>query len=236
MTTKTNCIIIDDEPLGIELLAGHIEKIPELELIASFRDPTKAMATLVSQKVDLIFLDIQMPEISGMQFAKSLSNPPPIIFTTAYRNYAVESYELNVVDYLLKPIGFSRFVKAFSKFQQQQAPKKKAAMETKPESEMERYIFLNTNKKFIKVAFEDIRYVESLKDYLRVHTKNSQVVTKGKIGEFKNKLPSNFIRIHRSFIVNIDHVTAFTAHDIEIDQVEIPIGGSYKENVLEKLR
>ncbi len=235
MENKINCIVIDDEPLGIQLLTGHIDKVPELNLVASFRSAASALATLANESIDLIFLDIHMPEISGMQFAKSMADPPPIIFTTAHRDYAVESYELNVIDYLLKPVSFERFVKAISKFQQH-VRQSQPISRKEERSDEDAHIFLNTNKKFIKVAFKDIHYVESLKDYLRVHTRDAKVVTKGKISAFALNLPPQFLRVHRSFIVNLDQVTAYTAHDIEIDEIEIPIGGNYKDVVMQRLK
>ena len=180
-----------------------------------------------------------MPMLTGVDFVKSLSNPPKVIFTTAYRDYAMEGYELNVVDYLLKPITFERFFKAVNKYLElaqltaTSAPAQEAQRETASAPD---HLFINVNKKHHRVRFNEILYVESLKDYLRIHTEETSLVTKEKISEFSQMLPNNFIRIHRSFIVNKDKVTAFTATDVEIGEKEIPIGGNYKMEVMERLK
>lgn len=237
MEKKTKCLIVDDEPLAIELLRDHIAKLPRLVLTASCQNALEAFEVLKRREIDLVFLDIQMPTITGMEFVRSLRNPPAIIFTTAYRQYAVESYELNVVDYLLKPITFTRFLQAVDKYAELRkglaSPKEDNRTSEWAESG---YIFVNANKKNIKVRFDEILYVESLKDYIRIHTADQKITTKEKISDFVDKLPASFLRIHRSYIVNTAFVTAFTAHDVEIGAREIPIGGSYKQRVFEALR
>lgn len=225
---NTRCLIIDDEPLAAELIADHFEKIPQLELVKSCHNAIEALEIITNQQIDLLFMDIQMPMITGIEFMKSLNKPPKVIFTTAYREYAIESYELDVVDYLLKPISFDRFFKAISKYQ--------STIETKitqPETvdDVHDYMYINANKKYHKVMYSDILYVESIKDYLRIHTINNSIITKQKISDIEQKLPSYFLRIHRSYIVNTQKVTAFTAKDIEIGNIEIPIGISYKQKV-----
>lgn len=235
MSKKIQCLVVDDEPLAIALIKKHIEMVPELECVGSCVTPMEAFSTLRSKKVDLIFLDIQMPVISGIEFVKSLEQRPAIIFTTAYREYAVESYELEVVDYLLKPIGFVRFFKAVNKYL-----KLEKALEPVQESMTSKaqgdYIFVNVNRKNVKIHLDEILYIESLKDYLRIHIAAESIVTKEKISEFINKLPRHFLRVHRSFIVNMDQVTAYSANDIEIDEKEIPIGISYKREVIAQLK
>jgi len=236
MSTMTKCMIVDDEPLAIQLLTAHIEQMPELELVATAENPIDAIGLLKEHTIDLLFLDIQMPVLTGIELVRTLQNPPGVIFTTAYREYAVESYELDVVDYLMKPITFIRFLKAVNKFLGQKqnnttSPAPSPTSETAPES-----IYVNVNKKYIKVIFADILYVESVKDYIHIHKAEETVITKDKISEFADKLPDNFIRIHRSFIVNRQMITAFTAHDVEIGEKEIPIGGSYKDEVLTRLK
>lgn len=237
MSATTSCIIVDDEPLAIRLLKAHIKQIPQLELIESFEQPLMALQFLREHSVDLIFLDIQMPTLTGMDFARTLGGRTPVIFTTAYRDYAVESYELQVLDYLVKPITFPRFYQAVDNFLQSRpetsAPEK-VANNNLPTAAAFRYF--NVNKKHIKVALSDITYIESRKEYIIINTADQQLQTKEKISAFIKSLPQNFIRVHRSFIVNTDHITAFTNQDIEIKEKEIPIGLSYKMTVLKALK
>lgn len=240
MSERIKCIIVDDEPLAIKLMTRHVNELPGLILVDSFQNPLEAFDLLKKEAIDLIFLDIQMPVLTGIEFVKSLPNPPGIIFTTAFRNYAVESYELNVVDYLVKPITFTRFLKSVNKFTaQRSAPitQTPTADITLPVSNKKNnHLYVNSNKKHIKIDFEKILFVESIKDYVRIHTKQKNIITKDKISDFEKRLPDNFLRIHRSFIVNTDKITAFTAHDVEIEEREIPIGGSYKTEVMERLK
>jgi len=231
------CLIVDDEPLALLLLQTHISQIPQLEVVASCENPLEAFEILKKEPIDLLFLDIQMPVLTGLEFAKSLQHPPSIIFTTAYREYAVESYELNVVDYLLKPITFSRFFKAINKYLNSRHQESTSTVnQAAPIDDSPTFIYVNANRKHVKVLFQDILYVESLKDYVQIHTIDQRITTKDKISVFEQKLPSHFLRVHRSFIVNRHKVTAFTAHDIEIGKKEIPIGGSYKKEVFKVLK
>jgi len=232
---KIKCLIVDDEPLAIKLIKGHIEQIPGLELVASYKNPLEAFESLRIEPVDLIFLDIQMPVLTGIDFVKSMQSPPGIIFTTAYRNYAAESYELDVIDYLIKPITFTRFFKAVAKFSNQYQQSDRQAEISAATKFSNDYIYVNSNKKHIKVEFEQILYVESIKDYVRIHTQEKSIITKDKISGFEKKLPPVFLRVHRSFIVNTNKITAFTKHDIEINEREIPIGRSYKDEILRQL-
>ena len=236
MSKPIKCIIVDDEPLGIKVIKHHVEQVPGLELVATFQNALEAFELLKNQSVDLLFLDIQMPVMTGIDFAKALQNPPAIIFTTAYRNYAVESYELNAIDYLVKPITFPRFFQAVNKFIEQKKESQPVVAPPTQAAQRDAHIYVNSNKKHIKVAFQDILYIESIKDYIRIHIPNQTIITKEKISEFEQKLPGHFLRIHRSFIVNLKQVTAFTAQDVEIGEREIPIGGSYKREVLGRLR
>lgn len=232
--TTIKCIAIDDEPLALEVIQAHIAQIPDLELLATFPNPVEASAILQTAEIDLLFLDIEMPLVSGIDFLKSLHNPPKVIFTTAYRNYALESYELDVVDYLLKPISFARFFKAVNKYKNTNGTTVSATT-SQEDNNTHDHIYVNANKKFVKTRFEDILYVESVKDYIRIHTKEQRIMTKESLSQFEQKLPKGFLRIHRSFIVNLAKVTAFTKVDVEINALEIPIGASYKEKVLSVL-
>jgi len=227
---KIRCLVIDDEPLALQVIQIHISKIPGMEVFAIFQNPIDAFDVIKSNKIDLIFLDIEMPLLSGIDFLKTLQNPPKVIFTTAYRNYAMESYDLDVVDYLLKPISFIRFLKAVNKY-------KSSVNIAIPESAIKEevandHLYVNTNRKFMKLNFKDVLYIESLKDYVKIYLNDKSVITKDSIRNFIKKLPKEFLRIHRSFIVNTNKITAFTKVDVEIGEREIPIGASYKEDVI----
>ncbi len=227
------CIIVDDEPLAIEVLESYAERISNLEVIATCKNAIKAFEILQEQPVDLIFLDIQMPKLTGIDFLKSLSKPPKVIFTTAYRDYAIQGYELDVVDYLLKPISFDRFLKAVSKVFD---VKSLTTNDTESISEDNDYIYLKADKKMVKVRLNEILYIESLKDYVRVKTSNKDVITHQKISYLEEKLPEEcFMRIHRSFIVATKKIETYSATVIEVPGKELPIGRLYKQGVLDRL-
>ncbi|KUJ60178.1 two-component system response regulator [Flavobacteriaceae bacterium CRH] len=227
---KYKCIIVDDEPLARELIASHLVNFESFELIDSFENALKAYTFLETNTVDLIFLDIEMPLLKGNDFLKKLKNPPKVIFTTAYREYAIEGYELNVIDYLLKPITFDRFFVSIEKFKQLQTPQK----EIKPINE--NHVFVTSGSKNIKIVFDEILYVESLKDYITIHLENGKSHhIKQNISVFEKLLDSNFVRIHRSFIIQTKKLTAYSKNEVEVNSVEIPIGNSYKENWLHHL-
>ncbi len=232
---EIKCLIIDDEPLAIDVIKNYVKQIPQMELVGTFENPIAASEILQSRQIDLIFLDIEMPMMTGVDFVKSMQLAPKVIFITAYRNYAIESYELDVVDYLLKPISFNRFFKAVNKFK---SLTKQPSLNplTKEKEVANDHIYVNVNKKFVKIYFREILYVESLKDYVQLHLKSEKIITKDSITAFEHKLPGIFVRVHRSFIVNLDQVSAFTKTDIEIGEKEIPIGMSYKESVLAYLQ
>ncbi len=224
------CVIIDDEPLAIKVLETYINHVPDLTVTHTFKNPLGALTTLENEVIDILFLDIQMPMLTGLDYLKSNIVKQKVILTTAYREYALEGYELDIVDYLLKPIAFPRFLKAISKFKQTyQHPLDR--LEETQKKVVEDHIYVNVNKKFVKIPFHTILFVDSLKDYIRIHTEEKSYVTKEKISFFLLKLPNEFIRVHRSFIVNTKKITAFTAKDIEIGAIEVPIGKSYKEQV-----
>ncbi|MBW1299005.1 LytR/AlgR family response regulator transcription factor [Aquimarina litoralis] len=226
---KIKCMVIDDEPLAIKVLEKHIKKVPELELVASFDNPIHAGDFLQKNSVDLLFLDIQMPVVTGIDFIKNTNIQPKVILTTAYREYALEGYELDIIDYLLKPISFIRFYKAINKYKNLTAaiPQNSNALDTE---KMVGHIFVNANKRMIRVEFNHILYVDSIKDYVRIHTGDDTIVTKDKISVFLQKLPTHFLRVHRSYIINKEKITSFTSKDIVLlNGMEIPIGTSYKE-------
>ena len=230
---KVKCLVVDDEPLARGLLEKHIQSFSQLQLAGSCWNAIEAFEFLKKESIDLIFLDIQMPGISGISFLKSLQHPPAVIFTTAYRGYAVESYELNVVDYLLKPITMDRFLKSVNKYMnaiRPQPPKRESTLPSAMPSEQ--FIYVNANRKHIKIQFEEVEFIESLKDYVCIHCGNEKTITKDKISGFEKKLPDYFLRVHRSYIVNTKKITAYTSQDIEIEKKEIPIGISYKQSVM----
>lgn len=226
-----NCIIVEDEPLAAEVLQDYIEQVPFLKLNHICTDAIMAMQVLQEEKIDLIFLDIHLPKLKGLDFVSTLKNPPNVIITTAYHEYALRGYELNVLDYLLKPIEFSRFLTAVNKLSSLTEPTTQiVAGETAGERE---HFFFNVSKKKIKVYLDEVLYIESLKEYIKVVTKAKPIVTKFQLGEIEELLPEKkFIRIHRSFIVAKDKIDAFTATDVEINGNTIPIGRGYKETVL----
>ncbi|CAM1349674.1 MULTISPECIES: LytR/AlgR family response regulator transcription factor [Tenacibaculum] len=228
---KYKCLIVDDEELARELITTHLNQLPDFEIVAVCASAIEASSVLKTESVDLMFLDIEMPVLKGIEFLKNLANKPKVIFTTAHREYAIESYELNVVDYLLKPIVFTRFFKAIEKFLDTQTIEKPVN-----KKEETTHMFVQSNKKNIKVLFEDILYIESIKDYIRIHTLASKLVIKHGISAFEEKLDNRFIRVHRSYIVNSQKVTAYTKQDVEIDKIEIPIGDLYKKKALERLK
>ncbi|MEQ9404356.1 MAG: LytTR family DNA-binding domain-containing protein [Cyclobacteriaceae bacterium] len=234
MSELIKCLIVDDEPLAIDVIEGYVDQVPQLSLVDTCSDAMSAFQIINEQQIDLIFLDIEMPGINGISFIKSLSNPPAVILTTAFREYAIESYEIEVVDYLLKPISFDRFFKAINKHL-----KSKTSTTTETPAIPAKAggsIYVYSNKKNLKVYFDDILYVESIKDYITIHISDAQIISKSTITNYEELLPSSFLRVHRSFIINSAKITAFTHQDIEIGEKEIPIGTSYKRVVLEQLK
>ena len=233
---KLRCLVVDDEPLAREVILNHIGKIDSLELVAECDNALKAFELLKRESVDLIFLDIQMPKLTGIEFLKVLNPNAQIIFTTAYREYALESYELNVADYLLKPVSFHRFLKAVNKVlneQQEELPTPKPQDVLRSD---EPHIFLKADRKMVKVYLKDILYIESLKDYVRIKLPGREVISLQKISFLEEKLPEDcFIRVHRSFIVPLKRIEAFSNSAVEVNGTEIPIGRNYKEAVLEQL-
>lgn len=234
MEKTIKCLIVDDEPLAIKVISDYVYQVPQLELVDTCSDAMQAFQKLRSESIDLLFLDIEMPGITGIEFIKSLANPPSVILTTAYREYAIESYEIDVVDYLLKPISFNRFFKAVNKYLN---AKNETIPIAVPESKSSRSsIFVYSDKKNVKVYLDDILYVESIKDYIRIHTQDQTIISKDTISRYESLLPNTYLRIHRSFIINTSKITAYTNHDVEIGKLELPIGTSYKKIVAERLK
>jgi len=233
---KVKCLLVDDEPLAIKLLENHISKIASFEVMATCNNAMNALEILNTQHIDLLFLDIKMPTMTGIDFLKSLRNPPKTIFTTAYREYALESYDLDVADYLLKPITFDRFFRAVERYFRELKPAQ-TSVSIPQTAATETLIQIKSGTKYHKVAVSDIIYIESLKDYVKIHTTSKCIVSKQKISDLEKELATHaFLRVHRSYIINSKKVTAFTPHDIELNDTEVPIGASYKEYVLAILK
>ncbi len=224
-----NCIIVEDEPLAAEVLQDYILQVPFLNLEAICTDALFAMELLQKEKIDLMFLDIHLPKLKGLEFLKTLKYPPQVIITTAYHEYALAGYEYNVLDYLLKPIEFHRFLTAVNKITKEQSAPHAVINEINAARE---FMFFNVDKKKVRIFFDEILYIESLKEYIRVVTKQKTIITKFQLGQVEELLSKdNFLRIHRSFIVAKDKVDAFTATDVEITNKRVPIGRSYKQQV-----
>lgn len=226
------CIIIDDEPLALDLLEDDISKIPFLTLTHKFQSPFDAMPLLKSGQVDLIFLDIQMPDITGLEFLKSLETKPLVIFTTAYDQYALDGYKLDVIDYLLKPIPFDRLLKAAGKAQDYFMARNPAHKGSRPNEEevYPDYIFVKSGYDIIKINISDILLIEGLKDYVKIFVPPHPILTLMNLKAIVEKLPPNkFVRVHRSYIVALEKIKAIRKNKIIIDDKEIPIGEYYKE-------
>ena len=229
-------IIVDDEPLALDVLETYVEQIPDLELVKRCNNALEANEFLSKNEVDLMFLDIEMPKLGGLEFLKILNDPPYIIITTAYPNYAVEGFELNVLDYMLKPISLERFMKSVNKVRQ----KMDSASKPNPvqqENNSEDYIFVKSDKKFIRIHYSDILYIEGLKDYVIIKTRESRVIALQTMKSLEKKLPADtFIRVHRSYIININFIDAVVGNTVEMTEdgklKMIPVGKNYKDDLV----
>jgi len=232
---KLNCVIIEDEPLARNLMIEYVKKVPSLNLIEAFSNPLAAMETLRSASIDILFLDVQMPEITGISLLKILKKRPLVVLTTAYSQYALEGYELDVADYLLKPITFERFLKSVDKITQrlesapivQQFP-------VEPSSSSSPFIFVKDGTKLVKVKLDEILYIEGLKDYVTIHTVHQKIVTLQRLKTLEEQLPANkFIRIHNSFIISLDAIDVIQKNEVQIKGVALPIGDTYRKSFKE---
>ena len=228
---KLKCIVVDDEPLAREGIADYVKQVNALQLCGVFSSAIEANNFLSNENVDLIFLDIEMPKLNGIDFVQSLSNPPMIVFTTAYPNHALKGFELDVLDYLVKPISFERFLKTTNK-----AIERKPLASQKNEEQKDDYIFIKADGKFHKIKHSDINYIEGLKDYVKIYTTDGMKLVLVNLKNIESKLPeNNFIRAHKSFIVSIEKISSVEGNIIHISGKEIPIGKEYKEILFEKL-
>lgn len=225
------CLIIDDEPLARELIESYVVRMENFTMIKSCTNALEAFPILQQKQIDLIFLDIHMPQLTGIDLIKSLKDKPKVILTTAYREYAAEAFDLDVIDYLIKPITFDRFLRAVGKIYQSGVPT--VDENSAVRSFYDAYIFLREDREMIKVFLRDIWYIESLRDYVKVKTSSRQIITYQKISVLEQKLPEKeFVRIHRSFIVAIGKVSSFTANTVRAGEIEIPLGRNYKQQAL----
>lgn len=234
MNIKAKCLIVDDEPLAIEVLKSHISKIDSLEIVGTASDAFNAFDFLNKNKVDLMFLDIHMPEMKGTELIKSLKNPPSVILTTAHRQYALEGYDLNVLDYLLKPISFERFIQAVEKFYVLFAQNGEVSIHKTDKNE--EFLYLREKNIIHKIPLTEIIYAESMGDNLILYAENREINIRSTISSIEKVLPENeFLRIHRSFIISLKQITSFSSVSVFLGKKEFPIGPSYKTKVFEKL-
>lgn len=228
------CIIVDDEPLAVQLIESHIEKCDSITAVSSFTNPLEALSFLQKNQVDIIFLDVQMPEITGIQVAKIINDQTKIIFTTAYPNYAVEGFELNATDYLVKPITLERFLKAVSRISIESKVENSSSKENEVDLD---YVFVKTEYKHVKIAISDILFLKSLGDYVSIHTREKRIMTLENMKSFENKLSSSkFSRVHRSYIVAIDKIDFIEKNRIVIQDESIAIGGKYQDDFWQKIK
>jgi DNA-binding LytR/AlgR family response regulator len=219
---------VDDEPLSLKILEKYAADVPQLELVATCSDAFAAMEVLRKEQVDLIFLDINMPKLSGISLLKSLDRPPLVIFTTAYPEYAVEGFELEAVDYLLKPFSLERFVKAVNRAAEKISPQK----ENRPG-----HLLVKAGKKLYKVAFDEIWYLEAYGDYVKVFTKEKMLLTKERLANLEAELPAeNFLRIHRSYLISLDAIEFIEGNQVQVAGAKLPVSPTVKEDLLDRLQ
>ncbi|MEK6151814.1 LytTR family DNA-binding domain-containing protein [Flavobacteriaceae bacterium 3-367] len=239
-----NCIIIDDEPLALGIIKSYCEEMGKLNVVGTYTNPLDAIEILQTEELDLVFLDIQMPQINGIEFIQALDIKPLFIFTTAYPQYAIEGFELNAADYLVKPIPFSRFVKSINRVKELLELRNRVNVSSEnlvsamgSENSMQGFIFVKSDYDNVKIKLDDIKYIQGLKDYLKIHTDQSKpILTLMNFKDIDAKLPkNNFFRVHRSFIVNISRINSIQRSKIVIDDIRIPIGDSYREEFMKRL-
>ncbi len=238
---KMNCLIVDDEELARNLVENYVNRLPHLSVVGKCTNPLEAIEVLQEQPVDLIFLDIQMPELTGVEFLKTLPKKPLVIFTTAYKEYALQGYELNVVDYLLKPFRFERFLQAVNKATKLKSLEDRDAplvADSPPPDEHEEkdYILVKSEFKVLRIFYNDISFIESMKEYVAYHTPEGRTLSLGSLKKLEEDLPADkFMRVHKSYIVNKTRVSALEGKYIHVGKVKVPIGTSYRERVLAEM-
>jgi DNA-binding LytR/AlgR family response regulator len=231
---KVQCLVIDDEPLARKLLASYIVRVEDFEIAATCGNALEAFSFLQKNHVDIIFLDIQMPQMSGLELIRSLHEKPAIIFTTAFREYGVDGFELDVLDYLVKPITFDRFLKAVAKFNQHTLLKKGYEQAGDSNAFDKAYMYFKVNRDLVKIYLKDIIYIESIKDYIKITTDTRSFITYQRIGYLEEKLPENkFLRVHKSYIAALDKINGFSNDCIIMGSLSLPVGRSYKQKFLQ---
>jgi len=235
MTQIIKCLIVDDEPIAREILENHLQKIETVKIVATCKNAIEAFNEINANTVDLIFLDINMPDISGLSFAKSINKNIKVIFTTAYREYAVDGFNLQAIDYLLKPISFERLLQAINKYLGEHLVEINNSTSEIEKSNSD-FIFVRSDRRMVKINFSEIIYIESLSDYVKIHLEDKKIVTRETISNIEAKLPQkDFMRIHRSYILAISKIDSFTNEFIEVGKKALPISRGYKKEVLDRL-
>jgi DNA-binding LytR/AlgR family response regulator len=229
---KTKCLIVDDEPPARELLTSYISRLDDFEVVVQFSNALDTFSYLQKNAVDLVFLDIEMPKMTGIELMKALQHPPRVIFTTAFREYASDGFDLDALDYLVKPISFDRFMKAIGKYHQHLP---KPNNDSTPDNAFEQaYLFVKVNREQVKVHFKNILYIESLKDYIKIVTKEKSYITYERLTNMEEKLPEGrFLRIHKSYIIALDKVKTFRNDNVRIADADLPVGRVYKKSFVE---
>lgn len=234
---KIRCLIIDDEPLAIKLIKSHLLKLDCFEVSGECRNALKAIEFLRHEKIDLMFLDINMPEITGIDFLKTIPDPPYVIITTAHREYAIEGYDLDVVDFLLKPISFERFLKAINRFCNRTRPGGVQSSESVPEAREKKFIHIQDGKNIFKLPYDDVMYFEGYGEYVKVVTTGKTYIVRESLTDFERRLaPDSFLRIHKSYIVNLEKIRGFSTIHVLLSNNELPIGRIYREKAMSVLK
>ncbi|MGF7080971.1 LytR/AlgR family response regulator transcription factor [Mucilaginibacter sp. UYCu711] len=236
--TKINCVVADDEVLARDVILNHLSALENINILATCANGLEVYEVIKSKNVDLLFLDIQMPKLTGIELLRTIKNPPAVIITTAYPEYAIEGYELDVIDYLLKPVTFERLLKAIDKFETRNNPNYKRIQdfEKEPSQFNDAFIYVKSDKRMVRIALKDIIYIEGLKDYVKIHTLDTKIMTYRTMTYFEEKLAATqFIRIHRSFIISLTHITSYSAAEISMGGEIIPIGSTYVKEVSRRL-
>lgn len=235
---KINCVVADDEALARDVILSHLAVLENINILATCATGLEVYEIIKSKNVELLFLDIQMPKLTGIELLRTIKNPPAVIITTAYPEYAIEGYELDVVDYLLKPVTFERLLKSVDKFETRNNPNYKRVQdfEKEPSQFNDAFIYVKSDKRMVRIALKDIIYIEGLKDYVKIHTMDTKVMTYKTMTYFEEKLPATqFMRIHCSFIVSLNHITSYSAAEITLGVDYIPIGSTYGKEVSRRL-
>jgi DNA-binding LytR/AlgR family response regulator len=233
---KIKCLLVDDEPPAIDLIASYIDRVDDLEIVGRCNNAIEAFGLLQKTKVDLLLLDIQMPKMTGLDLIRSLHDRPKIIVMTAYREFAADGFDLDVLDYIVKPVSFERFLKAIAKYNQYTLHRQSETAEQAPDAFDKAYMYFKVNKQVKKIFLKDIVYIESIKDYVKIITTDKPVITYQRLSYMEEKLPENkFLRIHKSYIIAIDRIKSYNNDLISIDSYELPLGRSYKQSFLKSV-